>query len=202
MANLPGNNGNAPDSRKPRSRKTTRARKKHSYYTDCRSGYYILTRPERYMTKGVDRVKYKSSWEMEFFKVCDGNPLVTKWAYEPFDISYYSPALMKQSLYRPDVYLEICYTDGRTEKWLIEIKPVAYSVVPTPPKPPPPGCQDPEKHARYQKRMAAYQRKSLDVATNYAKWEAAEAWCKENGVNWMIFNENNTRGLFRTPAAK
>ena len=80
------------------------------------------------MTKGVDRVKYKSSWEMEFFKVCDGNPLVTKWAYEPFDISYYSPALMKQSLYRPDVYLEICYTDGRTEKWLIEIKPVAYSV--------------------------------------------------------------------------
>jgi hypothetical protein len=50
--------------------------------------------------------------------------------------------------------------------------------------------------ANYQKRNLAYQRKSMDVATNYAKWEAAEKWCQLHGVNWLILNESNTMGLF------
>lgn len=195
-----------------------RPRRRKSYYNDCKKGVYHVLNPDKYMlapgipvkktkvvlpdgteTERLDiSVNYKSDWERRFCVLCDGNERVIKWAYEPFDIPYSSPALMKQSLYRPDIYLEIVYDDdGHVEKWLIEIKPVAYSVVPEPPKPPPPGCTDPKKLASYQKRMAAYQRKSLDVATNYAKWAAAEAWCKRHQVNWMIFNEQNTRGLFK-----
>ncbi len=191
--------------------------RKHSYYSDCRKGSYHVINPDKYMrlpdTKvtmvrrtmpdGTEAevpdivVNYKSDWERRFCVLCDGNERVLKWAYEPFDIPYSSPVYMKQSLYKPDIYLEIAYDDGHVEKWLVEIKPVAYSVVPVPPKPLPQGCQDQKKIASYQRRMATYQRKSLDVATNYAKWAAAEAWCKRHSVNWMIFNEENTRGLFK-----
>jgi len=169
----------------------------NNYYNDCRKGYYHLLNPGKYMVEGTTEVQYKSGWERDFFPICDGNENVIRWAYEPFDIPYSSPVLMKQSLYKPDVYLEIKYDDGHVEKWLIEIKPVAYSVVPKPPRPLPPGCQDPKKIASFQKRMASYQRKSLDVATNFAKWAAAEEWCRRHQVNWMIFNEQNSRGLFK-----
>lgn len=172
-------------------------KRRKSYYNDCKRGKYHIMNPGKYMQEGVTEVEYKSDWERRFCVLCDGNENVTKWAYEPFDIPYSSPILMKQSLYRPDIYLEIKYDDGHLERWLIEIKPVAYSVVPSPPRPLPPGCQDPKKIASFQKRMAAYQRKSLDVATNFAKWEAAEEWCRRHQVNWMIFNEQNTRGLFK-----
>jgi hypothetical protein len=53
----------------------------------------------------------------------------------------------------------------------------------------------------YQKRDLAYQRKSMDVATNYAKWEAAERWCQLHGVNWLVLNESNTMGLFDSKKA-
>lgn len=173
------------------------SRKRKSYYTDTEKGNYQLLNPSKYMVEGVTEVPYKSSWERRFFGLCDGNPFVTRWAYELFEIPYSSPVYLKQSLYKPDIYLECEYEDGHTEKWLIEVKPVAYSVVPVAPKPPPQGCQDQKKLESYRKRMAAYERKSADVAANYAKWAAAEAWCKRHQVNWWIANEKNTRDLFK-----
>lgn len=141
-------------------------------------------------------VNYKSDWERKFCVMCDGNEKILRWAYEPFEIPYSSPVMMRQSLYRPDFYLEIIYDDGHVEKWLIEVKPVSYSIVPTPPKPLPPGCTDAKKIMAYKKKMHSYQQKSMDIATNYAKWQAAEQWCKRNMANWFIANERNTRGLF------
>ena len=34
--------------------------------------------------------------------------------------------------------------------------------------------------------------------SNFAKWEAAEQWCKNHGVNWLVLNESNTLGLFKS----
>lgn len=141
-------------------------------------------------------VHYKSDWERKFCVLCDGNEKIIRWAYEPFEIPYSSPVMLRQSLYRPDIYLEISYDDGHIEKWLIEIKPVSYSVVPKPPKPLPPGCSDYKKIMAFKKKMSSFQQKSMDIATNYAKWQAAESWCNRNMVNWFIANETNTRGLF------
>jgi hypothetical protein len=172
------------------------ARKRKSYYTDCEKGRYRLMNPGKYMVEGVTEVDYKSSWEKKFFPICDGNEFVTRWGYEPFEIPYSSPVYLKQSLYRTDIYLECRYPDGHEEKWLIEIKPVCYSQVPKVPKPPSPDCRDQAKWEAYRKKQAAYERKSADIATNFAKWQAAEEWCKRHGVNWFIANEKNTRGLF------
>ena len=170
--------------------------RRNNYYTGCKQGTYTLLNPGKYM-EGLPPPKYKSEWEQKMFALCDCNPFVIRWGYEPFTIAYSSPLYMKQSLYKPDIYLECRYDDGHEEKYLIEVKPVAYSVLPKEPKPLPEGCTDRKKIVSFQKRMAAYQRKAMDVAVNYAKWAAAEAWCKARGINWFVANEKNTLGLFK-----
>ncbi|MCQ2123264.1 MAG: hypothetical protein MJZ25_03685 [Fibrobacter sp.] len=167
----------------------------NNYYTDCHKDEYKLIHPEKYM-ENIDPPISKSRWEYTMFAVCDINPFITKWGYEPFAIAYNSPVYMKQAIYRPDIYLECRYPDGREAKYLIEIKPTAYSVLPKAPKPPPAGCTDQAKLDRYAKRKLNYDRKNMDVMVNYAKWEAAAAWCKARGVNWLIANEKNMKGLF------
>lgn len=166
-----------------------------NYYNDCHKGEYTLLNPDKYMENIAPPV-FKSSWEQKIFYICDVNPFITKWGYEPFDIAYMSPVYMKMSLYKPDVYLECKYPDGKTAKYLIEIKPTSYSILPKAPKPLPKGCTDPKKIESYNKRKMSFDRKNMDVMVNYAKWEAAAQWCKTNGVNWFIANEKNMQGLF------
>jgi hypothetical protein len=140
---------------------------------------------------------YKSDWERKFFFVCDMNPNITFWAYEPkiFEIPYMSPKYGRVSIYHPDIYLE-CNLDGQKKsRWLIEVKPTSYSIQPKVPQPPPSGA-DAKAYERYQKRKASYDQKVMDVVVNLAKWEAASEWCKRHGVNWFIANEKNTGKLF------
>jgi hypothetical protein len=141
---------------------------------------------------------YKSDWERKFFFVCDMNPNITFWAYEPkiFEIPYMSPKYGRVSIYHPDIYLE-CNLEGqpRKSRWLIEVKPTSYSIQPKMPQPPKPGS-DSKAFEKYQKRKANYDQKVMDVIVNLAKWEAAAEWCKRHGVNWFIANEKNTGKLF------
>lgn len=168
----------------------------HSYYTDCNKGEYVLMHPEKYMPN-VPPPVYKSTWERNFFVACDMNPFVTLWAYEPpqISIAYMSPVYMKQAIYKPDVYLECQYPDGQKGRYLVEIKPVAYSVLPKAPTPPAANA-DKKKWDNYNKRKASYERKSKDVLVNYAKWDAAANWCKLHGVNWFLATEANMGPLF------
>lgn len=167
-----------------------------SYYTGCHSDKYVLANPDKYMESLPEPV-YKSDWERKIFAFCDYNPFVTRWGYEPFAISYFSPVKQRMSIYKPDIYVECQYNDGTKEKWLMEIKPVAYSVMPKAPKAVQEGATA-KQILNFQKRDLAYQRKSMDVITNYAKWEAAEKWCQNHGVNWIVLNESNTLGLFKS----
>lgn len=170
---------------------------RHNYYTDCHKGKYTLIHPEKYMPNHPAPY-YKSDWERKFFFVCDMNPNITFWAYEPkiFEIPYMSPKYGRVSIYHPDIYLE-CNLEGqpRKSRWLIEVKPTSYSIQPKMPQPPKPGS-DSKAFEKYQKRKANYDQKVMDVIVNLAKWEAAADWCKRHGVNWFIANEKNTGKLF------
>jgi len=170
---------------------------RHNYYTDCHKGKYTVIHPEKYMPN-APAPYFKSKWEEKIFFICDMNPQITMWAYEPPPISipYMSPRYMRMSIYRPDVYLE-CIPNGsdKIQRWLIEIKPLSYSVAPKAPTPPKAGS-DPKAYERYQKRKASYDQKVMDVMVNYAKWEAAVEWCKRHNVNWFIANEKNMGHLF------
>ena len=170
---------------------------RHNYYTDCHKGKYTLIHPEKYMPNHPAPY-YKSDWERKFFFVCDMNPNITFWAYEPkiFEIPYMSPKYGRVSIYHPDIYLECNLEDQpRKSRWLIEVKPTSYSIQPKMPQPPKPGS-DSKAFEKYQKRKANYDQKVMDVIVNLAKWEAAAEWCKRHGVNWFIANEKNTGKLF------
>lgn len=141
---------------------------------------------------------YKSAWERKFFVVCDTNPRITFWAYEPtvFKIPYMSPRYGRVSIYNPDIYLEILPEGAEhVQRWLIEVKPTSYSVQPKMPQPPKPGSSA-DAFERYKKRKANYDQKVLDVIVNLAKWEAASQWCHDHGVHWFVANEKNTGRLF------
>jgi hypothetical protein len=72
-------------------------------------------------------------------------------------------------MYVPDFF--IVYQDKRGKKRaeLIEVKPRSQTTMET---------------ARSTRDKAA-------VAVNYAKWEAATAWCKQNGIVFRVITEND-----------
>ena len=145
----------------------------HNYYKDCHKGTYTLLHPEKYMPN-APLPQYKSEWEQKFFVLCDVHPLITMWGYEPPPISI--------------AYMSVT-------KYLIEIKPTTYSVIPKMPKPPS-NQADEAAWARYRKRKVSFEAKLMDVMVNHAKWAAAEEWCRLRGVNWFIANEKNMGRLF------
>ena len=177
----------------------------HNYYKDCHKGTYTLLHPEKYM-QNAPPPQFKSEWEEKMFVLCDVHPLITFWAYEPptISIAYMTPKYQKLSIYKPDLYVEVTNerkdeTTGETVKdvsrYLIEIKPTTYSVVPKRPNPPP-NTADEKAWERYRKRKVSFEVKMMDVLVNHAKWAAAEAWCQRMGVNWFIANEKNMGKLF------
>lgn len=167
-----------------------------NYYTDCSKGRYDLLHPEKYMPN-APTPWYKSAWEKKMFILCDVHPMITLWGYEPPPISivYMSPKFQKLATYKPDLYVEVTDADGAKSKYLIEIKPTTYSVVPKMPHPPA-NQADEAVWERYRKRKVSYETKLMDVMVNHAKWAAAEEWCRQRGVNWFIANEKNMGHLF------
>lgn len=73
-----------------------------------------------YYTKQKEKVKYKSSWELNFMRWLDANDNVFAWKYEPFFIYYISSE--RQSRFRkyiPDFL--VLWKNDIAE--IIEIKP-------------------------------------------------------------------------------
>ena len=99
---------------------------------------------------------------------CDNNPAIIGWASEAIKIPYRNPFTNKQTIYVPDFL--IIYIDAAQQKHaeVIEIKPSTETLV--------------EKARSVRDR--AY------VALNHAKWAAATAWCKNQGMRFRVVTEN------------
>jgi hypothetical protein len=130
-------------------------------------GKFTLTQPAKYV--GTKIPTYRSSWEWSFMKFCDTNPAVQKWASEAVQIPYRDPLTGKYTIYVPDFF--IVYVDrlGKKHAELIEVKPASQTIL--------------EKVGKSQYNQQQY-------VKNMAKWEAATAWCKQQGVRFRIVTEN------------
>lgn len=131
-------------------------------------GKYTIKYPEKYV--GTKTPTYRSSWEFAFMKFCDEHPSVSKWASEAIRIPYRNPLTGKQTIYVPDFF--IAYTDakGKQHVELIEVKPENQTVK--------------EKLGRSRANQAHW-------IINQAKWEAANAFCKQKGIRFRIVNEGD-----------
>jgi hypothetical protein len=131
-------------------------------------GKFALKDPEKYI--GTRTPTYRSSWEFAFMKMCDEHPSITKWASEAVQIPYRNPLTGKYTIYVPDFFISYGDRTGKQYVELIEVKPTNQTLK--------------EKVGRSRHNQAAW-------IVNQAKWEAASAWCKQQGIKFRIINEGD-----------
>ena len=128
-------------------------------------GSYKLKNPEKYIGLGTPR--YRSSWEISVMRMCDENPAIQQWASESIKIPYRDPLTGKQTVYVPDFLVVYVDANHRKHTELVEIKPSKEATM----------------------ESARSYRDKLSVAINMAKWAAADAWARANGMRFRVVTE-------------
>lgn len=131
-------------------------------------GKYQLMNPEKYV--GNKKPTYRSSWEYTFMKFCDTNPAVQKWASEAISIPYKCPITGKSTIYVPDFFIQYMDKDGAMHVELIEVKP---------------------RNQTIKEKVGKNRNNQIEYVRNIAKWRAAQAWCKAQGIKFRIVNEQD-----------
>lgn len=131
------------------------------------SGPYTVKNGAKYVGKGFPR--YRSSWEWAFMNFCDSNDNICQWASEPVRIPYRHPLTGKMTTYVPDFIVTYKGPNNALRGELIEIKPKSQSLI-----------EDKQS-----------QRDRAQVAINYAKWDAATKWAKNNGLTFRVITEEH-----------
>ena len=136
--------------------------------TKFAQGKFILKNPEKYIGKRTPT--YRSSWEWAVMNMCDNNPAIAKWASEAVKIPYRCPLTGKQTIYVPDFFVNYVDKNGKQHAEVWEVKPASQAIR--------------EKVGRNAMNQAAY-------IKNMAKWEAARAWCSQQGILFRVISEND-----------
>ena len=131
-------------------------------------GIYRPTNPKKY-AGDPNRIVYRSNWERKFMVYCDRNEDIIYWASEELSIPYVNPIDRKVHRYFPDFIIKT--KNGK--RFMIEIKPSIQTKKPTPKI----------------KKSKAFMRESLEYIKNMAKWQAADVYCNDNGMEFKIFTE-------------
>jgi hypothetical protein len=131
-------------------------------------GKFVMAHPEKYV--GLTSPTYRSSWEFSFMRFCDTNPGIQKWASEAVKIPYRDPLTGKQTVYVPDFFIQYLDKNNKLNVELIEVKPASQMIL--------------ERVGKNKYNQAQY-------IKNQAKWSAATAWCKQQGIKFRVLNEND-----------
>jgi hypothetical protein len=103
-------------------------------------------------------------------KFCDTHPSIQKWASEAISIPYRCPLTGRQTIYIPDFFIQYVDKVGKVHTELIEVKPQNQTV--------------------YEK-VGKNRNNQIQYAKNIAKWRAAQAWCKQQGITFRVVNEQD-----------
>jgi len=137
-------------------------------------------------------IRWRSTWELKVFKVCDEHPDVIWWQSEELAIPYMKPLPQKKntsrkmSRYFPDLIVHKSIGNDKAETIMIEIKPKSQT------RPP----NQSRKHNTPTGRVSRrYLNEAATYAVNEAKWEAAQRYCRERGWKWQIMTEDHIKPL-------
>lgn len=131
-------------------------------------GIYTPKNPQKYI--GNHKPKYRSGWELTFMTFCDSNDSIIYWASESIRIPYKHPLTGKPTIYVPDFFVVYQNRFGKQVAEVVEIKPKKQSIIES-------------KVASAKDRMV--------VAINHAKWQAAMAYCKSQGLTFRVITEDD-----------
>ena len=133
-----------------------------------RQGYYKVRNPEKYIGK-IDKVVFRSSWELSMNQFLDNNPNILRWSSEELIIPYVKPTDKKVHRYFPDYWIEYKNRNGDIVQEVLEVKPSNQVNIST------------------KKRVTNYDR--ITYAINVAKWQAATEYCNQRGIKFRILTE-------------
>jgi len=131
-------------------------------------GQFKPKNAEKYVGKRNPHAR--SSWEFVFMKMLDEHPGVESWASESIQIPYRDPLTGKSTIYVPDFFVVYKDRNGKKHAELVEVKPSNHTLR--------------EKVGRSRYNQEQY-------IKNLAKWEAANAWCKQQGIRFRVINEDD-----------
>ena len=131
-------------------------------------GVYEVRNPEKYV--GGTKPRYRSGWEFTFMQFCDNNSSVIKWASESIRIPYRHPLTGKNTTYVPDFFIIYENKFGLKRAEIVEIKPKKQSLI--------------------ESRTASARDRAV-VAVNHAKWQAANAYAKSQGLTFRVITESD-----------
>ena len=129
-------------------------------------GHFEMKNPDKYVGKKTPLAR--SSWEFVFMRMLDEHQSVEKWASESIQIPYRDPLTGKYTIYVPDFFIVYNDKKGGKHAEVVEVKPESQTVL--------------EKVGKSQYNQQQY-------VKNMAKWEAANAWCKQQGLRFRVINE-------------
>ena len=115
-----------------------------------------------------DKIIYRSLWELRFMRYLDSTPSILKWSSEEVVVPYRSPIDGRRHRYFPHFWIRVKTSDGSVKESLIEIKPKAQTSL---------------------ESAGRSQGKKKQAVINMAKWEAANAYAKQNKIRFRVISE-------------
>lgn len=139
------------------------------------SGIYKPANPKKYKGNPT-RIIYRSMWERKFMVFCDNNPNIVEWGSEEFIVPYRCPTDGRMHRYYPDFYIKVKTKQGFHTKYIIEVKPKKQVEGPT---------KNPKR------KTETWKREVLTYVKNKAKWDAAENFCENRQMKFLILTEDH-----------
>jgi len=131
-------------------------------------GRFDMKNPTKYVGKKTPLAR--SSWEFVFMRMLDEHPGVENWASESIQIPYRCPLTGKYTVYVPDFFIVYNDKTGKKHAEVVEVKPSNHTL------------RENVGKSRYNQEQ---------YVKNLAKWEAAAAWCKQQGIKFRVINEDD-----------
>jgi hypothetical protein len=131
-------------------------------------GRFEMKHPEKYI--GTKQPLSRSSWEFVFMRMLDEHQGVEKWASESIQIPYRDPLTGKYTVYVPDFFIQYVDKNGKKHAEVVEVKPASQTL---------------------RENVGKSQYNQQQYVKNMAKWEAANAWCKQKGIRFRVVNEDD-----------
>jgi len=135
-----------------------------------KQGYYTPKNPEKY-TGDVTKIRYMSSWELNFNHFLDNNPNILRWSSEEIAIPYVKPTTGRVHRYFPDYWIEYKDAEGNLKQEIIEVKPL----------------QQTRRTRSKNPKTKLYE--DIAYAINIAKWQSAKLFCDKYGITFRIMTE-------------
>lgn len=138
---------------------------------------YTPKNPDKYMG-AVDKIIYRSSWELAVMRMLDQHPHVTGWMSEPkiggHGIPYKNPLTNRHTVYIPD-FLVVFQKNGKSVVEMWEVKPA-------------------KEVAGYGWTSRLSKKDKLAQAVNWVKWQAAASYCAKRSIFFRVLTEDQIFG--------